>query len=159
MNVINIFSNHLTHINDERNYFVLKKTIIGMLNFFCRNFLFIFVKMNFNNSISFKVDENCVTLKLVSTYMILLFATSTILNSLNLWIYYNNKLLKPINYSMIALLSFNLIGTILEAPPIIYNGFHCKYIALENRIENRKLLTKLFLELLRIKLNVFLMGL
>ena len=71
-------------------------------------------------------NSNCVILKIFGVYTVVLLISSTVLNSLNLWLFYKAKLYTPLNVFMITLIGFNFIGGLLETPLIIYKGFNCQ---------------------------------
>nr|QVK45897.1 G protein-coupled receptor [Proales similis] len=85
---------------------------------------------NFNRSvfgtefISSPVD--CRVLKSLGLYTAIVFAASLVLNTTLLLIFYHHRsLCSSLNKFVISLTLFNLIGSILEYPPIIWSNFSC----------------------------------
>lgn len=70
----------------------------------------------------------CYKLRIIGVYCCLLFIASTISNSLLLWAFVRYKELRtPLNIFIIALVFFNLFGTIVELPFIVVSNLSCKY--------------------------------
>ena len=80
---------------------------------------------NNENELSQVSTANCLVLKMIAVYMLVLLLLSTIFNSYNLLIFYKTKNFKPISCLMTTLVSINLVASFLEAPPMIHNGFNC----------------------------------
>ena len=89
-------------------------------------------------------SKNCLILHLIGVYMSILLVSSTIFNSLSIWIFYKAKLFTPINVFMVSLLVLNLCATYVEAPYMIYNSYHCKYNCFSEIISKGRILFKNF---------------
>ncbi len=83
--------------------------------------------LNFSEKLS---KTSCSTFKLVGCYLLIILISSSILNSINLWILHKAKLITSVNFFMIALFCLNIIATFLELPLLIYNSFTCRFIKL-----------------------------
>lgn len=72
-------------------------------------------------------DDFCPRLKYISAYLLIIYITGIISNSVLLKIFWANKDLRaPINVFVIALTILNFIGIFCEAPLLIVSNFYCK---------------------------------
>ena len=99
-------------------------------------FIFIFIsflKMSYYNT---SLEQpSCIALQCIGVYMFLLLLASTVLNTLNIWLYHKIKLITPVNCFMMTLIWFNLIATFFETP-IVYNSYYCNTISIvDNKLE------------------------
>lgn len=72
-------------------------------------------------------DDECMSFKIKGFFMFILFVSSTISNSICIWIFYKSKSFKPCNFFMITLLALNLTATFVDGPYTIYKGYNCNY--------------------------------
>ncbi len=79
------------------------------------------------NSTEYYSYDNCVELKIIGFYMLIIFICSTYFNFSSILVFYRSKLFTPINFFMVTLLSLNLLATFIESPFMIYKSYKCRY--------------------------------
>lgn len=69
---------------------------------------------------------NCVELRVIGCFCLIVFFLSFFSNSILLWIFYKNKNLRNVyNIFLISLTIVNLMATIFEFPVVCINAFNC----------------------------------
>ena len=91
------------------------------------NYSAIPVKQNHLNKTITQMKDKCDEMRLFGIYLIFIFISSVIFNSLVIWIFYVKKESRTaLNKLFVTLTILNLFGCIIEIPLVIFSSFNCR---------------------------------
>ena len=75
----------------------------------------------------------CYKLRILAMYLTVLFILSVSFNSILLFVFWRNKQFhSPHNVFMITLTVFNLLGSLIEFPFVIFSNIYCRFVFFSN---------------------------